>query len=252
MLGQPRAVVVEGPDLDRAAGASARRQEAMPVGDRAGRHVLHQRARSVRRAADGERHDAAAVEKQQPADRPSEQQLALAVVEHRVPVHLLGKRQVAQHAGEQLGQRVHGALAAHALALGEVGPLRRFLRSSASNATPCLRAKPSAAGVGSPVRGERGRDRGPVTTSSRSSCRSAMRPTHAVRRRGVPDVSTGTSAAADLRQPRLEPLRELRVSAGQPGRRQFLDPDFDQQFSIHQTLASDELGVACRSERHRP
>ena len=82
-----------------AAGAPARRQEAMAVGHRAGRHVLDQRPRGVRRAADRERHDAAAVEEQQPADRTAEQQLALAVVERRVPVHLLRERQVAQHAG---------------------------------------------------------------------------------------------------------------------------------------------------------
>ena len=49
VLGEPRAVLVEAADLDRAAGAAARRQEAMAVGQRAGLDVLHQRTGGVRR-----------------------------------------------------------------------------------------------------------------------------------------------------------------------------------------------------------
>ena len=43
ILGQALAVIVEALDLDRAAGAAARGQEAVAVGDRAGADVLHQR-----------------------------------------------------------------------------------------------------------------------------------------------------------------------------------------------------------------
>ena len=47
VLEQPRAIFVERSHLDRAAGAAAGRQEAVAVGDRAGRDILHLR-RSAR------------------------------------------------------------------------------------------------------------------------------------------------------------------------------------------------------------
>ena len=50
VLGQPRLVFVEAADLDRPAGATARRQKAVPVGQRAGLDVLDQRSRRVRGA----------------------------------------------------------------------------------------------------------------------------------------------------------------------------------------------------------
>ncbi len=89
VLGEPLAVVVEPLDLDRAPGAAAGRQEAMAEGDRPRPDLLDERALRERRAIDRERHDAAAVEEQQPANRPAERQLALAVVERRVPAHQL-------------------------------------------------------------------------------------------------------------------------------------------------------------------
>ena len=49
VLGQPRLVLLEAADLDRAAGAAARREEAMAVGQRARLDVLHLRAGGVRR-----------------------------------------------------------------------------------------------------------------------------------------------------------------------------------------------------------
>ena len=100
VLLEARLVFVEAADLDRAAGPAARRQEAMAVGQRARLDVLHQRTGGVRRAADGEGNDTAAIEEQQPANRPAEDELAPPVVERRVPLHLLGKRQVAQHRAE--------------------------------------------------------------------------------------------------------------------------------------------------------
>ena len=72
-------------------------------------------------------------------------------------------------------------------------PLSVFTRSIASIATPCFLANPSAAGVGSPAALNAADTGGPVIVSSRSSWRSGMRPTRAVRRRGVLKLSTGTS-----------------------------------------------------------
>ena len=117
--------------LDGAAGAAARRQEAMAVGDRARRHVLHLAGLRRRRARDRERHDAAAVDEQDPADRPAEQQLAAAVVEHRVPVHQLRERQPAQRAAEHVRQHVDRRLAALLLPEGEVRALSASRRARA-------------------------------------------------------------------------------------------------------------------------
>ena len=64
-------------------------------------------------------------------------------------------------------------------------------RASAATSTPCLRAKPSAAGVGSPFASKAARTGGPVTVSSRSDCRSPNAATVATSRRGATNVRTG-------------------------------------------------------------
>ena len=125
VLGQPGAVLVEAPHLDRAPGAAAGREKAMAVGERGRFDVEHQRAGGAGRASDRERHDAAAIEEQQPADRPAEQQLPAPVVQLRVPVHLLGEREVAQQGAQQVRQRVDRALAAMPLVVREILPFRR-------------------------------------------------------------------------------------------------------------------------------
>ena len=126
VLREPLAIVVEPLDLDRAAGAAARGQEAMTEGHRAGANLLNERPLRARRAIDRERHDPAAVEKQDPANRPSERQLAIAVIEHRVPVHRLGKRQLAQQAGEHVGQDVDRRFAANLFSERQIRALRRL------------------------------------------------------------------------------------------------------------------------------
>ena len=154
--------------LDRAAGPAAGRQEAVAVGDRAGRDVLHLRRLRRRRARDRERHDAAAVDEQDPADRTAEQQLAAAVVEHRVPVHRFRKRQRAQRAAEHVGQHVDRRLAA--LPLAETRGSRLSASRSArapTTSTPCFAAKPAAAGVGVPSGLKPGRHRRPVHAALR-------------------------------------------------------------------------------------
>ena len=160
--------------LDGAAGAPARREEPMAVGDGPRRDVLHARARRDGQARDRERHDAAAVEEQQPPDRPAEDELALAVLELGVPVHRLRERQVAQHLDEHVRQRVDRRLAAVPLRVREVLAARRVELDDArrSRSRACARI-PRPAFVGMALGVERRRDTGgPITTSSRSSCRS--------------------------------------------------------------------------------
>ena len=126
VLEQAGPVLVERPDLDRAAGAAAGGQKPMAVGDRARRHVLDPAGLRGGRSRDGERHHAAAIHIEHPADGTAKQQIALAVLEHRIPVHHLRERERAQRAAEHVGQHVHGGLAAQAPAVREVDALGRF------------------------------------------------------------------------------------------------------------------------------
>jgi hypothetical protein len=106
VLEQPRAVFVERPHFEGAPGTAARRQKAMAVGDGTRRDVLNQTALRRRRPADRKGHDPATVQKQDPADRPAEQQLASPILELRIPVHRFWKREAAQHAAEDGRQHV--------------------------------------------------------------------------------------------------------------------------------------------------
>ena len=103
VLVQPRAIVVERLHFDRATSASAGREEPMAVGDRSTSDVLHERSRGQLGAADFVRHDPAAVQEQQPANRPAERQLALPVLEARIPVHLLREGEASQDSGQHVG-----------------------------------------------------------------------------------------------------------------------------------------------------
>ena len=228
MLAEPRAILFERPDLDRAAGASARRQEAMPVGHRSGRDLLDQGTRRVRRPSNRERHDAAAVEKQQPPDRAPEQQFSPAVVEHRVPVHLLGEREIAQHAGKQVGQRIHGALPAHALAHEQVRALRCFLTFDRLERDPLFAREANRRGGRLSRSGERSRDRG--THHDVLEILLTLRQAADARRqspRRAEGFDGNVGRHPHLAQPRLDPLRQLLRQPRQPCGRQFLDPDLD-------------------------
>ena len=96
VLEQPRPIVVERLHLDGAPRPAARRQKTMAVGVRSRADVLDERALRVLGTPDDERHHSAAVQENQPPDRPREHQLAFSVFQVRVPAHLLWKRQVAQ------------------------------------------------------------------------------------------------------------------------------------------------------------
>jgi len=121
----------------------------------------------------------AAVEEQQPPDRPAEGKLAPAVVERGVPPHLFRKHQVAQGRSQQVGQHVDGRLAPLPLQVGEILALRRVGAGQVGHLDPVLRAKPAAAGVGWPSGPKAADTGGPLTVSSRSVWRSAIRATAA-------------------------------------------------------------------------
>ena len=88
----------------------------------------------------------------------------------------------AHHVGEHVDRRLAALL--HAIARG-TSPFGVSLRSSAATSTPYFFAKPAAAGVGSPSGLNAADTGGPVTSSSKSVCRSASFATRAVSRRGV-------------------------------------------------------------------
>ena len=238
VLAQPRPVLVERADLDRPPRAAARREEAVAVGDGPRTDVLDDPALGGLETADHEGHDAPAVEEQDPADRPSEQQLAAAVVQLRVPVHLLRKRQVAQHAGQHVRQDVDRRLAADALPEREVVALRRVHALEIRHLDAVLPREPRRGRRRRPVRPEGGgRPAAPSSTSSRSVWRSATRATRTASRLGVLKVSTGASGSRRSAFMRAAVgLADLPGQRRQPAGRDLLAAEFDQQFAIHTRL----------------
>ncbi len=117
---EARLVLVEAAHLDGASGTPARGQEPMAVGERSGMDLLYQRTRGVWRPGHGERHDAPAVQEQEPPNRPPEHELAASIVQRGVPAHLLGKGQVAEHPAKHPRKRVEGTPAALPLQIGQV------------------------------------------------------------------------------------------------------------------------------------
>ena len=190
----------------------------------------------VRRAADRERHDAAAVEEQQPADRPAEQQLAAC------------RRPASRPSASASGTPGRAARRSAARAARRPRSCRagaadtRGTRPSASatrvellerRRPACARSR-RAAGVGWPSASNAAETGGPVTTSSRSSCRSAMRAIRTVSRRGVLKVSIGAlgraaatrPAAPSTRSPscRFRPGSQLAGNSSSRSRSAVLDP----------------------------
>src|SRR3954452_19403300 len=125
VLRQAGLVLFKAAYFDRSSRATAGGEKPMPVGQRAGLDVEDLLSGRVGGASYGERDDAPAVQKQQPSNRPAEQQLAAPIVQLRVPVHLLGKGQVSKQPTEQIGQRVYGALSALTFVVREVLALGR-------------------------------------------------------------------------------------------------------------------------------
>ena len=94
-------------------------------------------------------------------------------------------------------------------------PFSVSTRSSAATSTPCLRAKPSAARVGSPDASNAARTGGPVTVSSRSDCRSASSAAVATSRRGPANAVTGVRQATRASSKRA--ARRAASCASMPG-----------------------------------
>ena len=117
---EPRDVVLERAHLHRAPGPAAGRQEAMAVGHRGRHDFLHDRRLGQLGAPNRERHDASAVEIENPANRTPEQQIALAILQKRVPVHRLRKAERSQRRRQHVGQHVDRRLAALMLAISEI------------------------------------------------------------------------------------------------------------------------------------
>jgi hypothetical protein len=157
----------------------------MAVGDGARRHILD--GAGLRRGGtrDAERHDPAAIEKQHPANRTAEEQLAFAILEQRVPAHRLWKREAAEDAAKDVGQDVDRCLAALLLAKCDVLALRRFHALERGHVYALLRGEAGGRGRRRAVRLKLADTGGPFSTSSKSVWRSDTRTTRTVRRRGV-------------------------------------------------------------------
>ena len=227
VLEQPLLVVVERLDLDRAARPAAGRLEAVAVGVRPGADVLHRRTLCLLRPPDDERDDASAVEQHEPANGTGEDKVALAVLEVRVPAHLLREREVAQDAAHDVGQHVDRGLATLLHAVREVFAFRclRALEGSdvdAVFARELLRRQ----------RRRRGRWPGhqllevslPLGDSDDARGEAPRRAVGLARR---------IARQSRLFETRVHVPRHLRGEPRQPACRNLLAADFDQQLPIH-------------------
>jgi hypothetical protein len=112
VLGETLAVVVEALHFDGTAGAAARREEAVAVGDGRRPHFLDERSLGHGRAEDREGHDAATVEKEHPANRAAERQIAAPILEHASQRICFGNDRRAAPRAARRAVHVHGRLAA--------------------------------------------------------------------------------------------------------------------------------------------
>ena len=231
---QDLAVLGERAHPHGAAGPAVAREEAVAAGGRAGADRGHPPRRRLRGPPDDEGHDPPPEQEHQPADGAPERQVAAAVVEPGVPVHLLRKGEVAQGRGEHAAEDRAGGLPALAAPVGEIGPLGRVDPNQPVDGDPLLAGEPRGGASGLSRVGEGGPDRRSgdrlleVELPLRHPCRVDREP---ARRR------------ERLRRGRArEPGRfELRPDAGaelphqrrHPARGQLLAPDLDQQLSIH-------------------
>ena len=237
ILEELRAILVEAPHLDGPSGAAARRQEAMAVGDRARSHVLDDGALGGLEPADDKRHDAPAVQEQDPADGPAEQQLAAPVVELGVPVHLPGKREVAQHAREHVRQHVDRGFAPDAPAERQVDALGGLDALEALRVDAVLAREPGGGGRGLAVGLERGGGGRPHEQLFEVGL--ALGDAGDAHRQ-APRRAVGLDGRLDLEAQVLHPrggrLANLGRQRGQPAGGNLLAAEFDEQLAIHRPL----------------
>ncbi len=234
VFGQSRLVILERPHLHRASCSPAGGQMPMTVGDRRGNHFLDRRRLGKLGAPDGERHDAAAIQIENPPDGTSEQQLPFAIFEERIPAHRLGKIERAQCRGENLGQDIHGRFPALMPAIPEIGSLRRLdpLRLRDVDAVLLRKAHRGSCGLASRVK--RGGNRG-----THEQLLEIGLPLRNFRdARGQP---SRRAVALDRRVGRkpmrahgaVQTVADLPGQPGQPRRRHFFGPYFQEQFTFH-------------------
>ena len=115
----------------------------MAIGQRAGSTSCTCGLAAFGGAPDREGHHAAAVQEQQPADRPAEEQFAACRPRACASQCIcFGKREVPQeHASAAPATRRRCSGRADCLRIGEVFPFGVCTRSSASNSTPCFLRK---------------------------------------------------------------------------------------------------------------
>ena len=157
-------------------------------------------------------------------------------------MHLLGERQIAQQAGEDVGQRVNGAAATLVLLIGEVFALGRFRARQLLERHALLLGKT-----------ERRRGRLAVLPEGRRHGRAGDRLVEVVLAfrdvRHPHGQAAGRAETLDRRprrdpglfEARLEPLGELPGQTRHPRGGQLFDADFDQKFSIHQCSRSRRI-----------
>ena len=131
-------------------------------------------------------------------------------------------------------------------------PFGVWTRSSADDLDAVLGREPDAAGVGVPSGLKPADTGGPLTSSSRSVCRSGIRAMRTVSRRGVLKVSAGASGASRCaRSCADDRLADLVRQRRQPDCRQLLAADLQQQFAVHQPAPSPTArsAVSCSARR---
>ena len=234
ILQQPRAVFVERSHFDRASRPAARREEAVAVRDGTRRHVLHLPGLRRGCARDVEGHDAPAVQKQDPANRPPEQQLALAVLERCVPAHRLRKREPAERPRQDVRQHVDRRPATLTFAERQVLPFGRLNALERRDVDGVLGREADGGRRRGAVRLERRGDRrsvhqllqiglalGNADDANRQPPRGAER---FGRRLGLKTM---------LAQLRHDDLTDVIGQRRQPARGDLFAADLEQQFAIH-------------------
>ena len=219
----------------------------MAVGVRARADVLHRRALCQLGPADDERHHAPAVDQHQPADRPREDQRRPCRPRDRRPsASASGTSGRAARRPSRRPARRPWPCRAGARGTPDRCPSASRCRSSAATSTPYFLAKPAAAGVGLAVGLNAADTGGPVTSSSRSVCRSAsLRHARGQPSRRAEGLGRRLGRQPQLLEPGVQVRAELRRQPRQPAGRNLLAADLDQQLAIH---AVRRLGTWLRSD----
>ena len=234
VLGEPRLVIFKRTHFHGPAGAAARREKPVAVGEGGRDHFLHRRRLRQLGAANRKRDDAAAIQVENPADRTAEQQLAFAIFEERVPMHRLRKTERAQRGGQDVRQHVDGGLAALMLAVPEVHTFRRLHFLELRDVDAVLSGKPDGRigrlTIGAVCRSHRRPgdelvEIGLALGNFRDARRQPSRCAVAFNRR------VGQQPARPERA--VETVPDLLRQAREPRGGQFFSTDFEQHFPFH-------------------